>query len=539
MQIVREKPCHRRHHRVTAPLAVTLPDGAVVTATDWSVGGLRIDGLNGIDAGIGDSLTLTLQLPFQGFDISFDVEARLVRRMNHPEQGDSLAFEFAALEERSRDLMVHFIDDLIRGKMASVDDTICRIDVPVTPISTKPDANPVADMQVRRWPVKTIVMSTLYLCLGVAILGYLGLLIVSKTLRMEVQSAVVNAPVATLKMPADGLLLPVSMQPGMDVRKGQEIARIEDAALNARIDQQSLLLEEARQDLRRVRERYRIEAGRMELYKVIVRTDLQTAQARVAAAREALSAADANLDRMATLQEKGLIQKARHDEAIKRQAHAEAELVNAESHVERWTAMNGVSDRKYYNHKEFVSDLDMLTLQVDEAQSAVSLALQRLERLQDLKKGMVLVAPFDGRIVTVQQVGHTNVMRNEPLLTIQKTETPTVIAFLDQEQIIQIGMNDRAQIFVPSMERHIEARVVRIDRNLAFLKAATQDFRWQEGYEKSAMVSLALDAEAADSIGLAVGLPVVAIFDKRSTSYLNNVVGKTVFRRLGLDGHSV
>ena len=539
MQIVREKPCHRRHHRVTAPLAVTLPDGAVVTATDWSVGGLRIDGLNGIDAGIGDSLTLTLQLPFQGFDISFDVEARLVRRKDHPEQGDSLAFEFTALEERSRDLMVHFIDDLIRGKMASVDDTICRIDVPVTPISTKPDANPVADMQVRRWPVKTIVMSTLYLCVGFAILGYLGLLIVSKTLRMEVQSAVVNAPVATLKMPADGLLLPVSMQPGMEVRKGQEIARIEDVALNTRIDQQTLALEQARQDLRRMHERYRIESDRMKLYQVITRTDLQTACARVAAAREALSAADANLQRMATLEEKGLIQKARHDEAIKRQAHAEAELVKAESQVERWTAMSGVSDRKYYNHKEFVSDLDMLTLQLDEAQAAVSLALQRLERLQDLKKGMVLVAPFDGRIVTVEQIGHTTVMRNEPLLTIQKTETPTVIAFLDQEQIIQVGMNDRAKVFVPSMARHIEARVVRIDRNLAFLKAATSDFRWKEGYEKSAMVSLALDSEVADAIDLAVGLPVVAIFDKRSTSYLNNVVGKTVFRRLGLDGHSV
>lgn len=139
MKVVRERPCQRRHHRVTAPMKVQLPDGASVMATNWSLGGIRLDGLNTKDAplpAVQDVIDLTLTLPFQGFDINFDVSAKVVRTK---EEDGMIACEFIELSERANDLMNHFIDDLVRGAMATVEDTICRIDIPVTPISTKPD----------------------------------------------------------------------------------------------------------------------------------------------------------------------------------------------------------------------------------------------------------------------------------------------------------------------------------------------------------------------------------------------------------------
>ena len=123
MKIEREKPCQRRHHRVTAPMKITLPNGAYTTAVDWSIGGLRIDGFSGRLPQKGKVFDLVLELPFQGFDISFDVKARVVRTVK---EDRTIGFEFEELSERAHDLMRHFIDDLIRGKMATVDDTICR-----------------------------------------------------------------------------------------------------------------------------------------------------------------------------------------------------------------------------------------------------------------------------------------------------------------------------------------------------------------------------------------------------------------------------
>ena len=45
MKVTRERPCQRRFHRVTAPLDVTMPDGRVIGATNWSLGELRLDGM--------------------------------------------------------------------------------------------------------------------------------------------------------------------------------------------------------------------------------------------------------------------------------------------------------------------------------------------------------------------------------------------------------------------------------------------------------------------------------------------------------------
>ncbi|MEP0940379.1 MAG: PilZ domain-containing protein, partial [Rhizobiaceae bacterium] len=229
MKVVRERPCQRRHHRVTAPMKVRVPNGATVMATNWSLGGLRLDGLDTNKAPLPadqDVIDLSLTLPFQGFDINFDVSAKVVRSNN--EEG-MIACEFEELSERAHDLMNHFIDDLVRGSMATVEDTICRIDVPVTPISTKPDPNPTNEAPVRRIPVKTIVMSAIYCVVGLLAFGYLGILLYSGTMRMEVRSAVVSAPLATLKMPVDGIVRPIRFEMGALVRQGQEIARIENA----------------------------------------------------------------------------------------------------------------------------------------------------------------------------------------------------------------------------------------------------------------------------------------------------------------------
>jgi len=521
MQIVREKPCHRRHHRVTAPLAVTLPGGETVTATDWSLGGLRLAAPPFDPPEPGTSLELSLQLPFQAFGISFSVTGRVIRV---EEASGCVGLEFVELGERARDLMTHFIDDLVRGKMATIDDTICRIDVPVTPISTQPKVNPAADMTVRRLPWKTIAMSAFYGILGLAVFAYLGLLIFSRTARMEVESAVVSAPMTVVKMPLDGILVPTRMQGGLALRKGEEIARIQNAKLNARIDDQAIALEQTKQALARSKQRYRIESERMKLYKVIARTDLQIARARVASAREALAAADANFARMKTLREKGLVQTARFEEALKRRAEVEARLLEAEARLERSTAMEGVSDRKYYNHKEFVTDLDMLALSVDEAQAAFSLALMKMEKLLDTRERLQIRAPFDGEIVSVQQTGLTTVLRNEPLFTIRADVPPTVTAFLSQDQILHIGLGDRTKVFVPSTGSHLEAVVTGIDRNAAMRNAGSPEFRWTEGAKKTAIVSLAFDPAEPVGPRVTAGTPVIAIFRKRTANDILHAV---------------
>ena len=80
MKVSYDRPDRRRHHRVTAPLAINLY-GTPYAAVDWCLSGFRIGGYNsggsrqGENLQVGDQFNCTLTIPFQGFGVSFDVEA--------------------------------------------------------------------------------------------------------------------------------------------------------------------------------------------------------------------------------------------------------------------------------------------------------------------------------------------------------------------------------------------------------------------------------------------------------------------------------
>ncbi len=536
MQIIRERPSQRRHHRVTAPLKATLPSGQALAATNWSLGGIRFDGLTGSLPAVGETLALRLDLPFQGFDISFDVEAKTVWSR---EDTATAGMEFLPLSERARDLMSHFIEDLIRGKMASVDETILRIDVPVTPISTKPDANPIAGVPVRRWPIRVIVMTSLYLVLGTGLFGYLGILLWSKTMRMEVRSAVVSAPLQTLNMPIDGTLVPVAMTDGEIVSKGDTIARIDNPRISEALQAKRIDVEQAREDLARAEEKYRLQARRMSLYKIVKKTDLQIAEARAESARQSLRTSDAAFERMTTLRAKGLVEAFKYEEAELAKADAEARLKETESEVERAAALDTVSDRVFFNNKEFVADLDMLALEVDVAASMLKRAIGEFENLKLASDGTSIRAPFDGRIVRVMQEGEASVLRNQPVATIEKIEDPRVTAFLTQDEVLSVAIGAKAKVFLPSLGHHIAAIVERVDRNSAFLNSEASRYEWSEGKQRTAAVQLKLLLGEGQSREVAAGLPAIVIFPKVTTSDIYHGIGSLVEGITGSEASNV
>lgn len=524
MQIVRERPCQRRHHRVSAPLKVTLSSGESITATDWSLGGLRLDEVNSPLAKVADEIHLTLELPFQGFDISFEVEAIVMR--STAETG-TLGVEFVRLSERARDLLDHFINDLVRGKMATIEDTICRIDVPVTPISTEPDVNPGEEVPIKRWPIKSIVMSTFYLCLGVVVFGYVGILIYTNTMRLEVSSAVISAPLMSLKMPVSGRVIPTNMKTGEMVLEGDVIARVVSDKLELELVSKRIEYVEKERSQALSLEKYELEKGRMQLYQVISQTDEKIALARVNAAKSELNAADNAVARMNSFVG-DVISKSKFEEALNRQSAAEAQLQEMEYILERATTMNTVSDRKYFNHKEFVADLDMLALEIESANIALKYVHSQIEQIEQRRDSLVIKAPFNGRIVAAKQVGDALIAQHDVLLTIEKHQMPTVTAFLSQDEILSVGLEDQAKVFLPAIGESVMARVVRIDRSAAFLSSDTSLYTWREGDAKTAAVMLKFDEGLPSGINPSAGLPAVVIFSKRSTSDVYHAIGTMV-----------
>ena len=253
MKISREKASQRLHHRVTTPLSIVI-DGHTYSAKDWSMGGfcVAIDGKWHGEQQPDSEHSCYFKLPFQGFDIAFDIRIKLVRIS---EEKSELGFIFLDLSERQTELLQHFIEQLVRGSMVPIGDTILRIDSPVTPVSTKPDPSPVDEVPVKRWPAKLIGMSLFYFVTGIILFSYMLGGVYENFISLKVDNAVTASPVEPLLSLVDGRIHKVNVRQDELVTKEQLLFEIDSPNITKRISDAKTELERKKLDLDTLRKK--------------------------------------------------------------------------------------------------------------------------------------------------------------------------------------------------------------------------------------------------------------------------------------------
>ncbi len=313
VKVKRERPDQRRHHRVTAPLFVDF-DGHFVRAADWSLGGLRVERFPAPVPEVGTEISLEITLPFQGFDVSFKVSAEVVR--NSKTDG-MFAVRFAQIGERERELMSHFIEELVRGSMVDVEDTIQRIDVPVTPASLEPDKPRISQLPAQRWPTKLIAMSAFYVIAGMLIFGYAGLLAYANFFRMEIQTAVISAPVEQVEAQADGRVAWTALKPGDPVAAGETVLNLIDNQIEREIALADIVVQEKKAQLAYLKQRQIEELERAQGYASLETKNVKQTRLAFDSAAARLDAARRQLSRLRVLKAKGFTTDTKLEEAEK------------------------------------------------------------------------------------------------------------------------------------------------------------------------------------------------------------------------------
>ena len=249
LRIHRERSSQRIHQRTSAPLHVTINDHEY-TAVDWSLGGLQVRDFDQ-PAKRGDRILLTLSIPFQGFHVAFNAKAEVIRE--NIDAGD-LGLQFVDLSDRARELMVHFLDELIRGSMGPTEDTIQRIDLPVTPTDIERLRHQAGRVPARRQRFRSIMIGSLYIVLGITVVGYLAFAIYANVLRLEIRSAVLAAPMQALSAPADGVLVSIGKIENDALLLGEQLFVIGDPTLQERAARAALAVSEKRSQVTRLEE---------------------------------------------------------------------------------------------------------------------------------------------------------------------------------------------------------------------------------------------------------------------------------------------
>lgn len=525
MKVVREKPCRRRHLQVTAPLFVITADNQRYQATNWSVGGLRIDGWEEELPAVGDVLELHLELPFQGFDIGFDVEMEVVRITAEQR---TVAGKFAELGEREKDIMSFFVEEIVRGHMSDVGGTIARIDIPVTPISTKPDPNPTGEIPVRRWDWKPMMMVAIYTVLGVIVFGYVGAMLYANFFKLEVRSAVVSVPMETSKTPVDGRIANILVKLDEWVEAGSLVVDLRNPELESNLDAARLRLNQARDDHQRLVEQRLLEVQRLQEYRKIDETEVALGEARAQGHREILKAAVDQQNRIRKLLKKGYATPKDLGVANEKVAKAKSDLRVALLQTDQQRLLLKSSLNRHHNGKEFISDLGRLDLELSAMQSQIDLSLKQVQVLEEHRKRLSIRAPFNGRVTAILRQPGAALIRGEPVIVFEQTDRPVIDAFLNQEEVLEVGLGDEAYIYMPALDQEFQVMVVEIDRTTGFVDEQQSQYIWRGPNDRSARVKLQLDP-FEDLQHVKAGIPVIVMFDRRS---VNAVVAsvKRLFR---------
>ena len=522
--VKRERSDQRRHHRVTAPLYVTAL-GHRLRAADWSLGGLRLEGFPGEVPGVGTEVALKLELPFQGFEVAFDATATVVRC---DAAKGFFAVMFKELGEREAELMKHFIDELVRGKMSPVADTIQRIDVPVTPASTAPDANPISKLPVHRWPARTVAFTAFYFIAGFVIFGYALVLVWTNFLRMEVDTAVISAPVEAVRAQIDGRVRWGKYRAGDRVPAGAIVLHVLDHELEKEIDFAGLDIAQKKAHVGALKMQLKEELERIVAFATVDQKNVEQIALDLASLQAAAKAAQSHHERLNVLYKQGfttqtLVETAEKQMVAARQA-AEAKAVELASR-KLLAEQNG--GRRLYNGQTFIGDRARVEAQLHQLEQELAIAERKLRTLEAHRERLAVVSPFAGVLTELSRVDGAMVRKGDTIAVLEQPDAREVTAYLRQDEVLKVGLDDPATIYLPALGETRRGRVSAIDRTAGFVNEQNSTYTWRGPRDRSAKVTLAFDDKGNDADrAYRSGTPAIVLFRTRTSNYVLNDLGK-------------
>jgi multidrug resistance efflux pump len=310
------------------------------------------------------------------------------------------------------------------------------------------------------------------------------------------RDAVINARVAVIRAPIDGIATATVTTPGTPIKAGEAIGRVEnpladDARLTqlqreastTELERDSLVrrltdLERAHSEAEAQAEAYR--TGRVRQLELRI----EEARANLEAAAARLADAKAVAQRGAALHARGFQsdeahEKARHSQEVEDQAVIAARKRLDALTVELDAARNGTFLGDSYN--DAPSSLQRareLALRITETRAALDeikrkwdvvqreLAAER-DRLTVHSKA-VLTAPVEGQLWTVQAAPGEYVRKGQDLLTVLDCSTVMVTASVSERDYNELHLGDPVRFRVSGTDREYPGRIVKLGSSATF-----------------------------------------------------------------------
>lgn len=503
---------HRKHYRLTTPFWVQV-DGKVYKTKDWSVGGLSIANYHK-QVNQGDTLPLKIIIKFQGFNIGFEAQGRVVSA----DSNNNLRLEFYDLSARSRNILKFFSQSIISGEMVDIEDTIKRIDVPINVQDDNLEAIRGQKPPLRRWPLKSLFFTALYLTIGLLVFLYIGLAVYSNFMHLKVESAVISAPAEKIVSPFNGDIAEYYVKQGDLIQKGEPIVRLVDHDLEHQLELEKTDLLSAQNDHGLSSRFLASERGKIEIYKNIGQTKYEEAASNVHQFEERIQHLKNDHERAKTLYAKKVISKAELDlvEADYEEKFHQLEEAKNQLKVHEKALKHADENGHYFSNDQLEGDIPQVSARVAHAENQVEIMKSRIKVHEEQIARRTIRAPFSGHIVDLARTVGNTISRGDELVMLERDEKRTVDAHLTQDEIVEVRFGTEAVVYIPLLEKKFQAKVIHVDRTDGFIDEINSKYRPRTIKDRSALVKLDLiDFDMKDAREqLRPGTPAVVYFNR-------------------------
>ncbi len=485
-EVTRETPSQRLHYRLSVPIQVEV-DGKLYTAADWSMGGFRLDGYDG-PLKKDEIFNPKLLIDFRGFHISFHQSSRAVRT---PRDGDGmLAVQFEDITEENLELLKYFSEGLLGGEMASFQEAIRRVDMPVTPVDMELIEE--ANAPPLRRNLKRLLILLLYLLVGGGILIYICITLYANFMRIEVEAGVVVAPTEPLVAPVSGIFEKLIIPLDRSIKLGEPVIKLTDLdGNNGNNGNAMIALNTARFRLNTLLAQRDAEYAARGIYGKVGDSRLTSATDRVAAVSQDLSLAKNDLKRRTALEAQGVISKSEMEAEQQRVEKLESELAVAKNDLRiAHVALSSL------NRSGLFFSGDRVEGRGYSLRGELEAARRSVAELEGLGGGggggdlLIIRAPFDGHVVRVLKTPGNTVDRGDNLAVIERDDSRYIEVFLTQAESTQVRLGSLCKVFIPSLNIEREARVIQIDRTRGFVDETDSRYRWRTTVDRTAVATL-------------------------------------------------
>ncbi len=441
-------------------------DAIAHTVAEWSLGGIAIDAASRAGAGahstnlteVGRAVALKVALPFQGFDISFPAKGEIE---SFERETGRTVIGFRDLGQRERELLSHFVEQLVRGNMTSVDDTIQRLGAPMAAAefvaSVNAGAGAAKSGRLRR-PIRAASMTVGYALAGLTAATYLGSLLYTNLFWLEAPASTISAPVQSLVSLGDGVITWTSFKPGDAVKAGDVVLKIADTVLEREIDQAEIGIRERDNKLAFLARRFENEKKRLGTLAGLSSMRSVHTSAEIDSLNIRLQAAQRELKQLPPTALGPLAQVRQRIVALQQEISLKGLDRNARANLSR--ERNGSIE---IVGQSVIGETDNLAAQIELAEADIAISQQRHQAYLSQRDRLSIRAPFDGVLRDLTHADRSTVRKGDVAAVVERADQRTVTAFLRQDQLLRVQLGAQAVVHVPATRQTFKATVSEIN----------------------------------------------------------------------------